>query len=127
MDEEASAQAPTIDALAVAAQHGSQSQHDTLVNAFVEAVVVVPSFTDPSTGPFRPVILDVDGTPHMLVCDTLDAARAAAGDARYAVSMRGADAVRGAPADHAILVRTENTGFAIDRALLDEIRQRLAS
>ncbi|WP_435749088.1 hypothetical protein [Microbacterium sp. PMB16] len=114
----------TIEALALTAQSGGQPANDALINAFLDAVVVVPSGSDPGKGSFEPVMIDIEGVSHMLVCDSLAAAREATDLAPFAVSMRGSDVVRGVTPGHAILVRTPKTGFAIDEALLDEIRAR---
>lgn len=113
-----------IETLALKAEHGGHADHDALINAFLEAVVVVPSGTDPGKGAFEPVLVDIDGTSHMLVGDSLRAAMETSDLARFAVSMRGKDVVRGLTPGHALLVRTPRTGFAIDEALLDEIRAR---
>ena len=113
-----------IDALAAKAAAGGQAEHDALINGFLETVVVVPSGSDPAKGPLQPVLVDVDGVSHMLVCDSLVAVRVATDLAQYAVSMKGIDVVRGVAPGHALLVRTPTTGFAIDEALLNEIRSR---
>lgn len=70
------------------------------------------------------MLVEVDGVSHMLVCDSLVAVRVATDLAKYAVSMKGMDVVRGVASGHALLVRTPTTGFAIDEALLNEIRSR---
>ena len=69
-------------------------------------------------------LIEIDGVSHMLVCDSLVAVQAATDLAKYAVSMKGIDVVRGVTPGHALLVRTPTTGFAIDEALLNEIRSR---
>jgi hypothetical protein len=119
------AQEPSrIEELALRAARGGQAEHDALIDAFLEDVVVVPSGTDPGRAAFEPVIVDIEGTPHMLVGDSLRAALESSELAQYAVSMRGSDVVRGLTPGHAILVRTPRSGFAIDESLLDEIRAR---
>jgi hypothetical protein len=114
----------TVEALALRAQSGGQPENDALINAFLDAVVVVPSGSDPGKGSFEPVMVDIDGISHMLVCDSLAAAGEAKDLAPFAVSMRGIDVVRGVTPGHAVLLRTPKTGFAIDEALLNEIRAR---
>lgn len=113
-----------IEALAAKAAAGGQAEHDALINGFLETVVVVPSGSDPAKGPLEPVLIEIDGVSHMLVCDSLVAVQAATDLAKYAVSMKGIDVVRGVTSGHALLVRTPTTGFAIDEALLNEIRSR---
>lgn len=113
-----------LDVLAAAAARGGKQEHDALINAFLDAVVVVPSGADPSKSPLEPVLVEIDGVSHMLVCDSLGTARKATDLASYAVSMRGSDVVRGTVAGFAVLVRTTSSGFALDEALLDEIRGR---
>lgn len=113
-----------IEVLALKAASGGQAEHDALINAFVEAVVVVPSASDPSKSAFEPVLVNIEDTPHMLVCDSLAAASDASNLAAYVVSMRGIDVVRGLTPGHALFVKTPKTGFAIDEALLNEIRTR---
>lgn len=122
MVDDTSPEPSQIELLALTAERGGQAEHDALINAFLDAVVVVPSGNDPSQGAFEPVMVDIDGTSHMLVGDTLAAALESSELARFAVSMRGRDVVRGLAPGHAILVRTPKTGFAIDEALLAEIR-----
>lgn len=124
MDDNSTPESSKIEVLALKAASGGQPEHDALINAFLDAVVVVPSGSDPGKGPFEPVLVEIEGVVHMLVCDSLTAARDAADLAPFAVSMRGIDVVRGVTPGHALLVRTPTTGFAIDEALLDEIRSR---
>ena len=124
MDSNSAPEPTQIEVLASEAQNGGQSERDAMINAFLEAVVVVPSGSDPSKGAFQPVLIEIDGTSHMLVCDTLAAARDTSDLALYVASMRGIDVVRGVTPGHAILVRTRTTGFAIEEALLAEIRAR---
>ncbi len=122
MVERGTPESSTIEVLALRAQSGGQAAIDALINAFLDAVVVVPSGSDPSKGAFEPVMIDIDGVSHMLVGDSLAAAREVTGLAPFAVSMRGMDVVRGVTPGHAVLLRTPKTGFAIDENLLDEIR-----
>lgn len=114
-----------IEVLALKAANGGQAEHDALINAFVEAIIVVPSASDPTKGVFEPVLVNIEDTPHMLVCDSLAAARDASNLAAHVVSLRGIDVVRGVTPGHALFVKTPKTGFAIDEALLNEIRKRL--
>ena len=117
------AQEPSqIEVLALSAASGGQTELDALINAFVAAVVVVPSASDPSKGAFEPVLVNIEGTPHMLVCDSLTAARATSNLAAYVASMRGIDVVRGVAPGHALFVQTPKNGFAIDEGTLNKIR-----
>ncbi len=125
----ASADAPQqseLDRLAVRAQSGEQDAQDALIEAFVAAIVVVPLATDPTSGPFNPVLTDVDGVPHMLVCDSLAATRDVQDLATFATSMRGLDVITGLQPGYAVMVRTPSTAFAIDERLLGEVRARHA-
>jgi hypothetical protein len=117
-------QTTLLDVLALKAADGGRSEHDVLINAFLEAVVALPSGTEPGKGPVEPVIVEIDGVSHMLVCDSLATVGQVTDLACYAVSMRGADVVRGTGPGYAILVRTSSSGFGIDGELLDEIRSR---
>ena len=119
-------QTTLLDALALKAADGEKRDHDALINAFLDAVVVLPSGTEPGKGPVEPVIVEIDGVSHMLVCDSLATVGQVTDLASYAVSMRGADVVRGTAPGYAVLVRTSSTGFGIDVELLDEIRSRRA-
>ena len=124
MDSERPAESTRIQVLALEAARGGQPERDALINAFLDAVVVVPSGSDPTRGSFEPVLIDIDGTSHMLVYDTLAAARGTASVAPFAASMRGVDVARGVTPGHAVLVRMQTGGFAIDEALLEDIRAR---
>jgi hypothetical protein len=115
-----------LDRLATRAQSGGRNDQDALIEAFLAAVIVVPLASDPTTGPFEPVMTDIDGVPHMLVCDSLAATHEVQDLARFATSMRGLDVVRGLQPGYAILVRTPSTRFALDEALLGEARARHA-
>lgn len=124
MASDAARESTPLDVLALTAARGGQPEHDALINAFLDAVVVVPSGADPSRGPLEPVLIDVDGVSHMLVCDSLATVAKVTDLASYAASMRGIDVVRGTVPGYAVLVRTTSSGFALDEALLDEIRAR---
>lgn len=124
MASESASDSMPLDVLALRAESGGQIEHDNLINAFLDAVVVVPSGTNPGKDPLEPVMIDIDHVSHMLVCDSLATANNATDLAPYGVSMRGSDVVRGTSPGFAILVRTTSTGFAIDEALLNEIRGR---
>lgn len=113
-----------IEMAAQAAAAGGQPEHDVLIRTFLDEVVVIPSVTDPTASAVKPVLVDIDGVPHMVVGDSLEALKDTNTLASYALSMRGNDVARGVTPGHALLVRTRLGGFAIDEALLDEIRAR---
>ncbi|MFP7835057.1 hypothetical protein [Marisediminicola sp. LYQ134] len=124
MSDDTAPESSPVELLALKAQTGGQPEHDALISAFLDAVAVVPSGSDPAKGAFEPVLVEIDGVTHMLVCDSLAAVRGATNLAPFAVSMRGIDVVRGVTPGNALLVRTPRTGFAIDEDLLNEIRSR---
>lgn len=122
-EESAPIAPPTrIETAAQAAAAGGQAEHDVLIRTFLDEVVVVPSTTDPTASAVKPVLVKIDGVPNMVVGDSLDALKDTNAPASYAFSMRGNDVVRGVTPGHALLVRTRMGAFAIDEALLDEIR-----
>lgn len=124
MASDSTPESTPLDALAIRAESGGKAEHDALIDAFLDAVVVVPSGTNPGKDPLKPVMVDVAGVSHMLVCDSMATVGKATDLASYVVSMRGADVVRGTAPGFAVLVRTTSTGFALDEALLNEIRTR---
>jgi hypothetical protein len=124
---DAHAQAPSpvepLEAVVDEVQRGQKSIGD-LVEAFLEATVVVPSGADPSRSAVQPVLVDVDGVQHVAVFASLPAATQTAKLAPFAVSMRGRDVVRAVQQGAGILVGTVSSGFDLSPALLSEVRQR---
>lgn len=127
MDTDNAATPTELETLIANAAGGTQSEQDALINGFLNATVFVPTATEPSEGQLVPILADVDGVPHLLVCDSLDSVTSATDLAKRVASVRGIDAVRGTPEGHAILVKTAKNGFGIPEPLIREIRRRFAA
>lgn len=113
-----------LEALAHDAQQAGPAGQTALINATLDAVLFAPSTTNPAESGFTPVVFDIDGTPHMVVFDTLEAAGQRSDLAVFTASLRGIDIARGLQPGNALLVYTRQGGYGIDAHVLDEVRRR---
>lgn len=117
-----------IEHLIVHPREGDEARY-ALITAILGAMLILPSGTDVSSDPaaLRPVVIDHEGTPHVVVFNSVDAARTMRELAPFGLTMRGDDIIRRVARSHGLLVVVDGGMPGLPPAMLDAIRADLTS
>lgn len=113
-----------IDMIAVAVERG-EATRESLVRELLVSPLAAPTSEDPAGG-FVPLLAEIDGVPHMVVATSTAGLRKSASAARFAVTLRGEDVLRGLDPAYGVFVNTPSTSFALSPQLLGELREESA-
>lgn len=101
-----------LDSLAKQAEAGDITTQQ-LIEAFLDTVVMLPSSTDPTTTPLRPVLVNIEDIPHLVVATGEEGLRRTLSLSTHAVTITGRDVLAGLQPGSGVLVNTSDSGFSI--------------
>ena len=86
---------------------------DELVDCLMKSTVAMPSVSDPTAAAPSPVLVDVDGSPHVVVASSGVALKKTADHASFAITILGKDVMLGLGVGIGLFVNTEDDAFSI--------------